>query len=107
MFVIRDGPDAFPYLEFQKVPDEPWHYLAPQFLAYSLTPWLVYKDVVELHVISQNTFKLQSDMSVFFYEPFYDLERFADILFPSEGQKHGHQLQVRGAEGGVRSYKPR
>jgi len=43
-------------------------------------------------------------MSVF-YEPFYDLERFADALLPFESQMNAHQ--VRGSEGGVRSFKPR
>jgi len=47
-------------------------------------------------------------MSVSFYEPFYDLERFADTLFQSECQRHGQQPKyTRGSEGGVRPFKPR
>jgi len=47
-------------------------------------------------------------MSVFFYEPFYDLERFADTVFPSEPPRHEQQAKyTRGSEGGVRPFKPR
>jgi hypothetical protein len=43
-------------------------------------------------------------MSLFLYEPFYDLERFADALLPSEAPL---VRNVRGSERGVTSFKPR
>jgi HSP20 family protein len=48
-------------------------------------------------------------MSFYHYEPFYEIERLSDALFPSQGNKHVHNaLCSHGAEGGViRSFKPR
>jgi len=42
--------------------------------------------------------------SVFFYEPFHDLEHFAGVLFSSEGQRQVCQAQcIRISESRVRS----
>ena len=71
----------------------------------------VYKEVVERYVLLKkeskdhlNAVALCINTSVFFYEPFHELKHFADVLFSSEGQRHGCQAQcIRISESGVRS----
>jgi len=49
-------------------------------------------------------------MSVFLYEPLYDIERlFEQALYPSDTQRNGYQVQrARGSENAVKaSLKPR
>ncbi|PPQ80152.1 hypothetical protein CVT26_011786 [Gymnopilus dilepis] len=47
-------------------------------------------------------------MSVFYYEPFYDFDRFFEQAFsPVQGGQNNQQLQRQGGDGAVRSFKPR
>ncbi|CAA7260696.1 unnamed protein product [Cyclocybe aegerita] len=46
--------------------------------------------------------------SVFFYEPFYDFDRFFDDVFaPRQAVRDGNQVAQRSVDGAVRSLKPR